>query len=426
MSFTTKGLREERAKLFEQSKALLQKAHDEKRDMTAEERSQFTKLNTDIDAYKVRIDDAEKLNALESEMSEADYRAKEIKKQEVATVPNDNEDRAAAFRAWAKVGSNYSPTADEREAAKRCGFNLRENKLSLRVGETRALSVSTGSAGAYTVPQGFITTLEKALLQFNGVRKVAQVLRTTSGEQMPYPTVNDTGNVGAILTEGSAAADDVDPTFGQIIFNSYVFTSKILRVPATLLTDNAVNLEARLGELLGERIGRSQSAYFTTGTGTSQPKGIVTAAASGATAAAANAVAYADLVNLQASVDAAYDSECSWMAHQATIAQIKGLVDSQGRPLWTVGIAPGTPDTILGKPFTINNDMSKTSSGTTQKFLLYGALGKYMIRDVAEIVIQRLNERYAEYNQVGFVAWLRSDGNLLDAGTHPVKYLVEP
>ena len=35
----------------------------------------------------------------------------------------------------------------------------------------------------------------------------------------------------------------------------------------------------------------------------------------------------------------------------------------------------------------------------------------------------RLVERYADYNQIAFVAFQRWDGALIDAGTHPVKYL---
>jgi hypothetical protein len=33
----------------------------------------------------------------------------------------------------------------------------------------------------------------------------------------------------------------------------------------------------------------------------------------------------------------------------------------------------------------------------------------------------RLNERYADFGQVGFIAFMRIDGNLVDAGTHPIR-----
>jgi hypothetical protein len=37
--------------------------------------------------------------------------------------------------------------------------------------------------------------------------------------------------------------------------------------------------------------------------------------------------------------------------------------------------------------------------------------------------VLRLNERYADFGQVGFIAFMRIDGNLVDAGTHPINLL---
>jgi len=57
--------------------------------------------------------------------------------------------------------------------------------------------------------------------------------------------------------------------------------------------------------------------------------------------------------------------------------------------------------------------------------LLFGDFQKYIIRDVtgaeAGPVILRLNERYADYGQVGFFLFSRHDGDLLDAGTDPIR-----
>ena len=60
-----------------------------------------------------------------------------------------------------------------------------------------------------------------------------------------------------------------------------------------------------------------------------------------------------------------------------------------------------------------------------RKSMLFGALKKYQIRRVAEMRILRLTERFADFGQVGFLGLARYDGNLLDAGTHPVKYLIQ-
>jgi HK97 family phage major capsid protein len=47
----------------------------------------------------------------------------------------------------------------------------------------------------------------------------------------------------------------------------------------------------------------------------------------------------------------------------------------------------------------------------------------YTIRRVRDMSVLRLEERFADYGQIAFIGFARYDGNLLDAGTHPVKYL---
>jgi HK97 family phage major capsid protein len=79
-------------------------------------------------------------------------------------------------------------------------------------------------------------------------------------------------------------------------------------------------------------------------------------------------------------------------------------------------------DTLFGKQFTINQHMADVA--TAQKSIVFGDMKKYLIRDVQGISVLRLSERFADYNQTAFLAFSRHDGNLLDAGTNPVKHLV--
>jgi HK97 family phage major capsid protein len=58
------------------------------------------------------------------------------------------------------------------------------------------------------------------------------------------------------------------------------------------------------------------------------------------------------------------------------------------------------------------------------KSVLFGDFSKFVIRDVRGFTLVRLDERYADYHQVGFLAFLRTDSDLLDAGTHPIKHYV--
>jgi predicted phage gp36 major capsid-like protein len=57
------------------------------------------------------------------------------------------------------------------------------------------------------------------------------------------------------------------------------------------------------------------------------------------------------------------------------------------------------------------------------KAVAFGDFSKYFIRRITGARVLRLVEKYADYNQIGFVAFQRWDGALIDPGTHPIKYL---
>ena len=167
------------------------------------------------------------------------------------------------------------------------------------------------------------------------------------------------------------------------------------------------------GARLGERIGRILNTHLTTGSGSSQPNGLVTGATSGVTAASGTAVTYGELIDLKHSVDPAYRGNATWMFSDATLAALKKLVDGDSRPLWNPGIANGEPDRLDGDRYVVNNDVLDMASSA--KAIIYGDLSKYVIRDVAGMTLLRLNERYADVGQVGFIAFSRHDGDSLDA-----------
>ena len=265
--------------------------------------------------------------------------------------------------------------------------------------------------------------------QFTAMRLAATVFPTANGADLPWPTLDDTSNVGALLAENTAVAEQ-DATFGQITFKAYKYSSKLIRVSVELLQDTAFNFDTLLGRIFGERIGRIHNTHFTTGDNSSKPQGFVTAAGTQAAANASSIVA-ADLIDLFHAVDPAYRSgpKVGFMMNDSTLKAVRKLVDNSGGSgignyLWMAGLSAGVPDTILGKQYWVNQDMA--SIATAQKTVGFGDFSKYMIRDVQDMVVLRLVERYADLHQVGFVGFSRNDGRTLDAGTDPIKVLLHP
>ena len=452
---STKALREQRGKLIAEARQILDKASAEKRELDAAEQERFDKAHVDERALKAKIDRLES-----QEQAEADLKATITGKPgtepvngktdrekeadaEAAKAPTA-EDEALAFQGWLRRQTGREVTDEQRTAIKKCGVNPKSSEYGLGLGrdyrkvrqqarmaaamtganEARALSAQLQTGGEYTIPEGFVNNLEMALLAYADVRAVADVMRTESGQDLPWPTVNDTTQKATFIAENTTVSEK-DITFGQIIFHAYKSTSGVVLIPAELLEDSAFNLGNFVGEAFGIRFGRLQADAFTTGTGASTPTGIVTASTLGVTFASDTAIQADELYTLKHSVDPAYRKGAGWMFHDQTLLFIKKLKDGLGRYLWQASLANGAPDTLDGDPITINQSMAQIGT-TLFKTVLYGQFKKYKVREVNQMRVRRLEERYADSDQIGMIGFLRFDGNLLDAGTHPVKYGQHP
>lgn len=318
-------------------------------------------------------------------------------------------DIAAPSRTWMKRMQNEFRNGHHSAAVARCL-------------ESRALSDITFASGGALVPTSFIRALEVNMLAFGGMLQVASIFTTGSGGTMTIPTANDTGNTGTRLGENTTIGDSTDPIFGGVQWGDHKYSSKPVLVPNELLEDSFYDLPSFLAEALAERIARKQNTDFTVGSGANEPKGIVTASTNGRTSGSANAISYDDVVYLEHSIDPAYRPGCEFMSHDNVVLALRLLKDSQNRPLWTYGVDVGQPDRLNGKRLTINQDMDSAIT-TGKKALLYGRLDKYIIRRVGSSRFYRLQERYRDTDQDGFICFQRADGNLLTAGTGNCKYI---
>lgn len=326
-----------------------------------------------------------------------------------ATNGGNRSDEAQALRAML-VGGLSNLTQEQRSAM-----------AARQTGDIRgAMSTTTGSEGGYTVATEFSRTLLEAMKQMGGVRSVASVIQTGTGAQMLFPTANSTQEEGEIVGQNVQVGKQ-DTAFGQASIDVYKYSSKSIGVPFELLQDSFIDIEAYIKNLLRLRLGRIQNRHQTVGTGAAQPMGLVTASASGKIGATgqATSVAYDDLVDLEHSVDPIYRQSAGWMFHDSTLQALRKMKDTNGRPIFVPGYEQGNPggapDRLLGRTITINQNMAAMAANA--KSILYGDFSKYLIRDVMDVTLFRMTDsKYTEVGQVGFLAFCRSGGNLLDVG----------
>lgn len=397
------------------------RAEQDKRAMTAEERESWDKAEAEIrDLSETirRLEQSARMQALDAiDAGEAGAPASpEGRGAETGT--DDAARYSRAFGQYLRRGLGGIP-ADDRDF-----FQARFETPD----ELRALSSVTGSAGGYTVPEGFWAKITETMKAFGGLLGVANVLDTATGASLPWPGSDDTSNAGAILSEGSAATEQ-DIAFTTHTLGAYTYTSKIVRVPLQLLQDSGVDIEAFVARRLGIRLGRALAAHLATGTGTSQPAGITGAAgfSTGKTGAAGQvaSVIYDDLIDLIHSVDAAYrqGGNCRFALADATLGVLRKLKDSQGRPLWEPSLQVGQADQLLGYPVTVDNGIPTPAASA--KSIAFGDFQSgYVVRRVAGGQLMRLSERYAEYLQVAFLAFGRFDAVVDDSAA--VKLYAHP
>jgi HK97 family phage major capsid protein len=284
-----------------------------------------------------------------------------------------------------------------------------------------AASVGTNTAGGYTVAPEYFRELQVAMIAQGGVRTVARVVSTSTGADLPVPNLDDTAQVAALINENTSVTAATDLPFGSTTLHAYKWTSNELAVSNELMNDSAFDVDSIITQAIASRFVRGQNSYFTTGTGTSQPQGVVVASSVGATGAAGQvtSVIYSDLITTLHALNPVYRQNARWMFHDTTLKALKLMVDGQSRPLWQpgfAGFATDQPDTILGHPYTINMDMPVMAASA--KSILFGDFSSYMIRDVqGGLMIRRLNERRALEDQVSYVAFMRSDGRKVAAST---------
>lgn len=287
-----------------------------------------------------------------------------------------------------------------------------------------AMSTTTSTEGGFTVATEYQRSLEIAMKAYGGMRAVAHAIRTATGAAMNFPTTDPTAEVGEIVGQNTAVTGQ-DTTFGNIVLNVFKYSSKKIALPFELVQDSFIDIEAYIQQLLAMRLGRIQNTHFTTGNGTTQPNGLITAAATGRTGTTGQTltVIYDDLVELEHSVDPAYRNQpgVGYMMHDSTVKVIRKIKDTQGRPIFVPGyeadamINGGAPDRLMGRPIYINQDMPVMEANAAS--IAFGQLSKYVIRDVMDLTIFRMTDSAFTLNgQIGFVGFLRTGGNLIDAG----------
>lgn len=370
---------EQRQRVWEAAKALLDTAAEAKRDLTAEEESSYKKMNDELNERAARID------ALKAD-------AEREAKIEAAT-----RDIVSQVRPETRA-----PKGDE-EVLRAMG----RGELRGYTFETRdVVKTSTGSP----VPTSFFNQVIEQARLVGPMLDVATVLRTAGGENLQIPSQAG-WSTAAITGEGTAIGES-DPTFNSFITLGAYKYSFLLQLSRELIEDSGVDILSFIATQTGNAIGYAVNAALTTGSGTNQPNGIVTAAASAVTGTTSGPTFSADdLVTLAYSLDGAARRlpGVGWMMNTASLGVVRKLKDNGGRYIFEPSLADGN-DRVLNYPVFENPAMASNASAT--KSVIFGHLPSYYVRMAGGLRLDRSDDYAFNTDLVTFRATMRVDGNL--------------
>lgn len=405
---TLQEMREDRANVWSQMTEIMERSGGTP---SGEDAATYDRAEARLDELGGQIERRERHESLDKKLNATDRRG--VAGPGAGSGGGADEAYASAFGQFLREPQGISALDSDARATLQGGFRTGKEFQN-------AAGVGTSAAGGYMVPPAFRDIIVQALLAYGPMMRLAETFETESGVNIPWPTNDDTANEGAILAENTGISQQ-DVTIGTNSLNAYMYTSKLVLVSYQLMQDRP-DFDSWLAQRLGERLARIYNRHCTTGTGSSQPNGIVTASTVGSTGtgslATTGGIAYTNLIDTIESVDDAYlqaADKPTWMMHQTMRKAVRKLTDTQNRPLWEPSVQAGQPDTLLGYGTEINNHMATLA--TSSKSLLFGDIKTaYVVRIVRQNELVRLNERYADALQVGFFAFGRLDATLQNAG----------
>lgn len=389
-----KTLREERAKIGTQMRAILDKAEGEKRDLTKEENEQHNKLFDETEKLREKITREERQIDLERDLARIQTEEEHRKPQDKGNGDDAEKRQMAAFRKY--LVSGYRGLTEE---------------------EARALQSDSDVEGGYlNAPQVFVKELLKDMDNAVFIRQLATKFQLGQAVSMGVPTLDADMDDADWTTELATGAEDTAMRLGKRELAPNPLAKRV-KISKKLLRTSVLPIEGIVRERLTYKFGVTQEKAYLLGNGNKQPLGLFVASNDGipttrdvSTGNSTTAIAFDGLIEAKYSVKPAYWPKAQWLFHREAVKGISKLKNAgTGEYAWRESVRAGEPDTLLGKPLNISEYVPNTF--TTGLYVgMFGDFSNYWIADALDMQIQRLVELYAESNQDGFIGRLESDG----------------
>ncbi|PWV66007.1 phage major capsid protein [Plasticicumulans acidivorans] len=384
MNAKLRELMDKRGKAIDGARALLDRAEGEKRGLSEDEERQYDALHAEQDGLRKAIEREQRQIEAERELSEGEYRRRAGNDQP-GDGPRGSEEYRTAFRVY------------------------------LRAGESRALQADAGSTGGFLLPpEQFVNELIKPEDDQMFIRARARVFTDVPLPGMGAPSLDNDPDDADWTSEVRTGSEDSSMAFGRRKLIPQPLAKRI-KVSEDLLM--ATDAERIVNDRLRYKFDLAQEKAFLFGNGVKQPLGLFVASNDGipsardySTGNTATAITVDGLLTAKYALKAPYRRKAGWLFHRDGISAVSKLKDTAGQYLWQPSKREGEPDMLLGHR--IDESEWVPNTFTTGLYVgLFGDISYYWIAEAgASVGLKRLNELYAENNQVGFIGRRYIDG----------------
>lgn len=228
---------------------------------------------------------------------------------------------------------------------------------------------------------------------------------TTSFQRVDVPTQDQKSDFAWTAESGAVNFDE--PTFGQRAIQVYTATLG-MKISNQLLRDEKANLDAFLTREIARAAARNVNQYIITGTGSSQPYGVIPRITQSETLASVSGLDFSDVNNLEAAIPSAYrqDGEVGWVLRGTTLSVIRGLTGN----IPQAGLLNVTRDSIDGYPLALTDYIA--ALGTGNKPIIFGNWGYYMFVESVDMEISRNPWLYQANGQTAYFVTMRWGGDV--------------
>lgn len=394
-------LRSQRAAKIAEARKIIDKARDEKRDMSEEENKTYGDILADAQKLKDEYEREERQLQLEDEIRQSTFEKEERNIRQ------------------AGGGKPVEEEADEEADEKVVAFRnfVRFGERSMPQDERRDLQKGADDKGGYLAPDQFLNELIRFVDDNVWVRANARVIELNEGGALGVPSLDTNPADWDWTSELGTGSEDDTMRFGKRRLEPHPVAKRI-KVSRDLIMSSAIDPVAEVTRALGLKFSYTEEKAYLTGSGSNQPLGVFTASNDGiptsrdvSTGNTTTGITFDGLIGAKYGIKPQYRGRPStaWIFHRDAMSQISKLQDGEGQYIWRPSVRENEPDVILGIPV-LESEFTPSTFTTGLYVGILGDFQQYWIVEAMAMGLQRLDELYAETSQVGFIGRRRIDG----------------